>query len=415
MNRPLRVLLIGRHFWPHGSIDSASFLIQLASGLRRHGVHAEVCTPRYAASWPEKCMLREIPVHRPAVVPRSEWTMGRYVRHLTTWLRQNAKSFDLLMVDAIREEATAAIEASRSIGCATLLRSSGWGRHSDPRWWQSSRGAGRCGTIGKMADAVIAKSAVCHRALLADRYAASRIHRIDDGFVPGTLRSPGSRHTSRKVLGSVNSDLRTESDTPVVLCHAPMTRDGGVNLLVEAARLLIARYPDLRLWFVGDGPHRDWIYEQLRNDGVRASIAMPGSFCDSEDLFSAADLYLQTDDVGLDHFLRLAVSSELPIVSIDSESTRAVLGGSAAGRSNQNPPNEWVEWIREPTSKQLRCSVLRALDDLPIRREHASQLRRHLLRTRPQSATIDAYITLMHQLAERKSGAARGSSVEAIL
>jgi glycosyltransferase involved in cell wall biosynthesis len=399
-------------------MDSAGFLIQTASALHRHGVHVEVVTPRYASSWPEEFMFREFAVHRPAAAPRSDWSMGRYIRHLSNWLRQQAESFDVMFVDAIRDESVAAIEASRSSGCATILRCSRWGIHRDPAWWQTSRSARRCGATGKMADAVIAKSAACQRALLADGYAATRIQRIEHGFAAGPTRSAESRRLARKALGLVNSDLATHGDSPVVICTARMTRESGVSLLVNAASHLIARYPDLRLWFIGDGPHRDWMYETMRGDGVRASIAMPGSFCDVDDLFAAADVFLQTDDDGLDYFLPNAISAELPIVTLDTESTRAVIyAGSvdtAERRLAENDPNSLVEWCPAATSKYIRLGLVRVLDDLPGYQAKASQLRRLLVRTRPQSETISAYVDLMERLTRSKSPNRRGSSVEAM-
>lgn len=427
MNRSPRVLLIGRRFWPHGSIDSAGFLYQLACALNRHGVHVEVVTPRYASSWPQEYTIREISVHRPAAAPRSDWSMGRYVRHLTSWLRQQGGSFDVLMVDAIREEAMAAIEAARMLGCPTILRSHGWGNDGDGVWWHSSRSAKKCGAIGKMADAVIAKSAACQRALIVGGYSPSRIERIDNGFAAGPTRSSESRRLARKALGATNGDLTASDNTPVVLCCSRMTRDSGAIQLVKAARHLIARYPDLRLWFVGDGPHRDWMYESLRGDGVRASIAMPGSFCDTGQLLMAADLFLQTDEDGLDYFLPSAISAELPIVTIDNDSTRAVITGSASDSPPITPgepdrrepepdgpaPAGLVEWVPDATPKLIRRGIMQVLEDLPARRDKASQLRRCLLRSRPQSRCVQAHVALMEKMISANRSRTRSTSVEA--
>ncbi len=414
MKHSLRVLLIGRHFWPHGSIDSAGFLFHLACGLHRQGVHVEVLSPRYASSWPEQFTIREIPVHRPAAAPRSDWSMGRYVRHVTTWLRENAKSFDVLLVDAIREESTAAIEASRSLGCPTIVRCAGWGNHSDPQWWRTTRSARKCGVVGRMADAVIVKSAACQRELLVDGYAATRLERINNGFAAGPLRTVESRHAAQSALATIHGDLVTHPETPVVLCASRMTRDGGVNLLVRAARHLIDRYPDLRLWFLGDGPYRDWIYEYLRGEGVRSSIAMPGSFCDVQDVFAAADLFVQPDDDGLDFFLPSAVSAELPIVTVNNESTRAVIAGGAGPESSlAEQTSSLVQWCSGATSKLIRTGIMAVLEDLPARRSNASQLRRLLVRRHPQSETVQAYVELMQRVARQKSPKKSDSSIEA--
>ncbi len=98
MSRPLRVLLIGRRFWPHGSIDSAAHLFQLAAALHRRGVAVEVLTPRYSSTWPVEFKIREIPVHRPVMAPKRDWSIGRYTRSLTAWLRQHVTSYDCCSV-----------------------------------------------------------------------------------------------------------------------------------------------------------------------------------------------------------------------------------------------------------------------------------------------------------------------------
>jgi len=174
-----------------------------------------------------------------------------------------------------------------------------------------------------------------------------------------------------------------------------MVAQGGVNLLVQAAQRLVAQVSDLRIWFVGDGPHRDWIYDQLRGDGLRASVAMPGSFCNLEDLYAAADVYVQLDDVGLDALLPWAVSAELPIVTVDTEAIRSVLPVSH---------DSAVVWMDQPSSSQLHNSVMTVLGDLAGFRREAAQLRRNLLRARPQSAAIEAYLQVMRSVASAKSG-----------
>ena len=408
MTRPLRVLLIGRHFWPHGSIDSANHLTELACAFQRAGVHVEVVTPRYASSWPEELMVREVSVHRPAAAPRSEWSMGRYVRHLSTWLRQHAGGFDVWMVDAIRDEAMAAIDAAKSHDIPVIVRAGGWGIESDAVWWQSSRSARKCLSTGKQADAVVAISAIHQRDLIAEGYSPDRVHRIEEGFVPLPPRSARARHLARAALARVNADLAAADDAPVLMCASRMTRDGGVNLLVRAAPHLIAKYPQLRIWFIGDGPYRDWIYENLRSEGVRASIAMPGSFCDHGDLYAAADLFLQPDESGLDYFLRSAIASELPIVSLDTPATRAVIDGglrrspSPTGAPSKQPESPYVQWVSGGTAKQIRLGLVEAFEHATTTQLMASELRRFVLRTRPWSESVQAYLKLMESLVRRR-------------
>lgn len=411
MKRSLRVLLIGRRFWPHGSSDSACFLTELACGLRRAGMHIEVLTPRYASSWPDKLVVREIPVHRPAAAPRSDWSIGRYLKHITSWLQQHAKSFDALLVDAIREEAIAVTEVGKQLGIPVVLRCGGWGEFSDPSWWKTSRAAKRSCNIAKTADAIVADSSIHQRALISEGFLPERVHRINRGFPNFPARTATTRQLAREALGSVNSDLIASEETPVLLCASPMTRGGGINLLVNAAPHLINRYPDLRFWFIGDGPYRDWIYEHLRGHGVRASIAMPGSFSDFTDLVQAADLFFQPDDEGLDYFLPTAISAELPLVCIKTPSTESLLCGSPSSQratphnlepGHQAEPSDLIQWLNESTAKQTRIAVTRVMDDLEASRHRATELRRNLLRSRPQTDSVQSYMNLLEKLVQQR-------------
>ncbi len=411
MKRSLRVLLVGRRFWPHGSSDAACFLTELACAIRRGGMHIEVLTPRYASSWPEELVVREIPVHRPAAAPRSDWSIGRYLKHITAWLQQHAPNFDALLVDAIREEAIAVTEVGKQLGIPVVLRCSGWGEASDPTWWKTSRAGRRSCNVAKNADAIVANGGINQREVIAEGFVAERVHRINQGFPTFPARTARTRQLAREALGSVNSDLITSEQTPILLCTSPMTRDGGINLLVNAAPHLINRYPDLRLWFIGDGPYRDWIYENLRGYGVRASIAMPGSFSDFAELCQAADLFCQPDDDGLDYFLPTAISAELPLVCLRTPSTEGLLCwpspsrvANNTGRNNDSilETAELVHWIDATTAKQTRLAVSRVLDDMEQARHRAAELRRSLLRSSPQTESVQGYMDLLEKLAQQQ-------------
>ena len=425
MNRPLRVLLVGRRFWPHGSFDAAGYLSQLAAGLHRRGVHVEVMTPRYASSWPELMQLREVTVHRPAAAPRSDWSMGRYVRHITTWMRDHGGSFDVLFADAMREESTAVLDAAKSLGLAAVLRHSGHGDQADSQWWESSRAARRCSAHARSADRIVAPTALAHRALLSAGFPASNIVRIDNGFSPGKTWSASARQAARRALATANSDLSVSHDSPVVACIGRMTREGGMHTLVQSSHALVARYPNVRIWFLGDGPSRDSMYMELKAEGVRASIAMPGTFADLEDVLAAADVLVQCDPAGLDHVLTSAISAELPAVVIDHPATRTLMGSVAdplagAGlRAGVDPgasaksAGSLVHWYAGSSAKSLRVALRHVLDDLPAHRQHAAQLRRICVRAQPQSDTIDAYVDLFTQVAQQHRSRNGDTSIEA--
>lgn len=424
MNRKLRVLMVGRHFWPHGRFDAAGSLFSLAAGLQRAGVHVEVMTPRYASSWTQEFPVREIRVHRPTTAPRSDWSVGRYVRHTTTWLKENCAGFDLIYCDGMCEESSAVVAAARELGIPSVLKHGGGsdGDQQDFEWWKTGRSAQRCLKIAKTADCVVVADAVAQRALLTAGFGPQQITRIDPGFESGSPWSQRSQAEARSALVTANTDLVVPTDSPVVVCFAPMRKSSGIMRLVESARFMVARFPDLRLWLIGDGPDRDDIYTELKAEGVRNAVAMPGSFVNLDDLMRAADVFVQLGADGVDYFLPAAVSAECPVVAANVPLVRARLADpagadpeSVAGGSEEQLLAEArrravcagdecqrVTYFDPDSAKALRRAARHAIETLPARRADASELRRTLSRLNPYSRCIEQTISLFRSQTQNR-------------
>ena len=138
---------------------------------------------------------------------------------------------------------------------------------------------------------------------------------------------------------------------------------------------------------------------------------MPGSFSDFTDLAQAADLFFQPDDEGLDYFLPTAISAELPLVCIKTPSTECLLCGSPSSQratphnldpGHQAEPSDLIQWLNESTAKQTRIAVTRVMDDLEASRHRATELRRNLLRSRPQTDSVQSYMNLLEKLVQQR-------------
>ncbi len=145
---------------------------------------------------------------------------------------------------------------------------------------------------------------------------------------------------------------------------------------------------------------------------------MPGSFCDAEDILTASDVYYQCDDDALEFWFPSAIAAELPIVAVDSETTRSRIGNAAA-KNGAAQPRQWVTWCATGdqagvTPKTIRSGIETVLDDLPAAFDQAAKLRRLLLRTDPQVDSIDAYVQLIKQVIDRKTSGRRSQSIEAM-
>lgn len=336
--------------------------------------------------------------------------MGKYMRGMTNWLQENLHGYDVIYVDAAREELLAAVETAQGSGTVVLGRCRGGGQSSDIQWWESSRNGKRCITAAKKAQGLVVEDAETQKELLIHGIETPLFFRIPQGVYQLPITSHQERWVIRKQLARANTDLATEADTPVLLCHAEMSSSSGLELLVGVSRLLLLRYPNLRIWLVGDGPNRDSVYNWLRAEGVRASVAIPGSFSDPSDVFRAANLYFQAGDEGLQFFLPLAISLQMPIISIDHPSIRRIFSfdGQESAVASGVPPSsgqhalDLVTWCDPSRPKTIKEGIISVLEDLPQAMSRAETLRDSMLRHRPESKTLDAQIDAIHRVSRNE-------------
>ncbi|WP_153555543.1 glycosyltransferase family 4 protein [Roseimaritima sediminicola] len=323
----LRTLLVTRRFWPHVGDDAACRLAALAEGFRRSGAHPHIVAARYAASWPKALVVRETQLSRPAPAPRSDWSMSRYTRALSNWLRDQAAGYDLIYADAMREEGAVAVETARRVGVASVVRYGGVGRRSDHAWSLGSRNARRWFSICLKADRIIATRASAEQRLLAAGVGQDRIVRIDNGFLPTAPPDNAHRQAARRVLSQVNSDLFVPVDGQVLLSTNQMLPGTGLDALARALPPLLERHPKLRVWLVGDGQLREELYDYLRGMGVRSQVAMPGCFASLDEVLAAADAYvLPGDEDGLEYYFPRVLGAGVPAAVVDTVETRRLLG-----------------------------------------------------------------------------------------
>ena len=393
-----RVLLVGRRFWPLNGFDSAAALTRFAIGLSRANLHVEVATARFSSGWPDRFHFQDCLVHRAAFAPKSDWTVSRYTRHLTQWLRAKLDSFDIVLVDSIFEESIAAIEAARGKSCATILMFGGSDAGGELSYWQKNRATKRCAAFGRMADAVMVRHSLDHRHLITHGYDPTRLHRVATPLPTiehsSTMEQQRlERDAARKSLAIANSDLATMPDTPVVLCNSRMDSDSQIDHFVSRARSLIVANPDFRIWFLGDGPSRDRIHSRLRGDGIRSHIAMPGSFCGLGEIMSAADAYIQPGNGSMRCFLPTAVAYDLPVIAYDHPAVRAII---------PQGNNDDVHWFDPSNENSLVKQVRGVFSNLPNAQHSASRLRQTWVREQSEADEIRQTVDLIESLANRQ-------------
>ncbi|MCM2373044.1 glycosyltransferase [Aporhodopirellula aestuarii] len=368
---PPAVLWVTRRYWPHGAGHHARAAASLAlsNAWSAMGTQVEVVTPRYAASWSDELFYDTIHVHRIASAPKGEWSMQRYVRHLGNWLSEQANRFDWIICDGITDDvrsvATAIIHArgekQRTRGGVLC---DGWGADSDEVWCRQSRAGKRCLHAITTLDQIFTRHSDTDRALVAKGIPSHQIHRIASGFARPNRVSLDQRNASRRSLEGINTDLRTDGENQVLLWCGHMTgrhnTAGGAKLIVSSARLLCAKYPNLRIWMLGDGELHDWIHTELKAEGVRSVVAIPGTFPDMTDIWNAVDAVAVTDEDQLRYTLPNAIAHALPTIVADHASIRAWMSDKFA--TDIVDSFAWYD-SNKPTS--FRKTFRTVWDDLP--------------------------------------------------
>lgn len=387
------ILMVTRRFWPHTD-DATGRLAVLAEGLRRSGARPALMAPRYSAAWPSALVYREIPVHRPVAAPRGDWSSALYQRGLARWLREHVSEYDAVYADNMRDEGAAVVDAAIRGGIPSIVRCSGTGENSDAQWASGSRSARRLFNQCLRGGGLIAPTALAARALIACGAPPAKVHRIDDGVPAGPRRDEPLVAAARACLALANSDLRVPKGGRVVLCPASLDTASGVLQLAEAIVPLCERWPDLRVWFIGDGPSRERLHGFLREHGIREATALPGCFGHVEELLRAADIMvLPSDSDSLEQRLPAALGAGVPTIVPDTPETRSLLGPAAQDVATFVPGN----------MLDLRRVLRASIEDYSQMQQRAADARGTLRQLNPRERSIAAHFELITQMLKSTS------------
>ncbi|MCC9603120.1 hypothetical protein LOC67_21430 [Stieleria sp. JC731] len=414
-DRRLRLVLVGRHFWPHGSFDAAGHLIQLASNLHSLGQHVEVVVPRQANSCSEKFQFREFDVHRPLRMFRTGWSgrgdrsATKYIKSLREWLCQTQRDCDLIYCDSAQEECIAAVQAAKHLQVPAVVRIAGMGTSSDLSDSQGRRNVKHCVSTAMKADAIVVNNATIQRRLIIDGFGDAKTCRIPIG-IGQAIQSPLQDKTLlRTALARINGDLHLFEGMSVVLSVERMQTSSGISTLVQTARILSERISGLQYWFIGDGPKRDAIFSHLKGEGLRQAMAMPGSFGIMDDVFGASDLMVHTGDDGYQSHVPRAIQMEIPLVIANTEVAREFFAVSSAEVQQQLTSADFdspIRWFNPERPRSLRLAIESILDDPEAAKRQAVLLRKHMQGLRNEDDSLRQYMQLFRRLVDQFKAAA---------
>jgi glycosyltransferase involved in cell wall biosynthesis len=163
---------------------------------------------------------------------------------------------------------------------------------------------------------VVANSRAAADRLAAERVPSRRITVIPNGLELATVAPRSrSRRPPRRVV--VVANLRKEKRHDV---------------LIDAAPLVLARFPDATFEIVGDGPERQRLEERARARGVAAAVTFSGHREDVATRLQASDVFvLCSESEAFPNALLEAMSAGLPAVASDAGGIPELLADQQTG------------------------------------------------------------------------------------
>ena len=322
---PLKLVLLTRRYWPQ--VGGAEMVMaRLATQFQQAGVAVRVLTAQWEPHWPRELVHGDAQVTRIANPRARGWGTYRYMRGVARWLRTHRDQFDVVYVSMLKHDAYAALGALRNLSKPVVLRAEGAGETGDCAWHLKARFGPRIRHRCQTASAVVAPSDDIAVELQSAEFSPQQIHRIDNGVPIPDLDEVPNREEIRRALADGNRDLKVQPNAPIVLYTGRLHEAKGLFDLVRAWPQVLRRWPQARLWMVGEGPAGQALWELTKELHLQGALFLPGVYDEVIDLLVAADLFvLPSYHEGMSISLLEAMASETPVVASDISANRKLV------------------------------------------------------------------------------------------
>lgn len=166
--------------------------------------------------------------------------------------------------------------------------------------------------------------------------------------------------------GSIGRELGISSAHPMVGTVARLHRQKGLIYLIEAAKEISRRFPNVVVLIVGEGPERKKLESLIKKTGLTENVLFSGERKDTARILSAFDIFvLPSLWEGLPYALIEAGAFAKPVVASDVEGIREVIEDGETGIL-----------VEPKNSRALAEAVLRLLADEAYRNRIGHNLRK---------------------------------------
>jgi glycosyltransferase involved in cell wall biosynthesis len=287
--------------------------------------------------------------------------------------------FDIVHIHAVNMAGLIALLTARMLGKKILQKIPGVGVCRISESWKTMFGAIRGRVFRSSADAIVAMSENCVRAVKSVGYPESRVFRITNGVA--------TENGVPRVLGSVEERLK-------IIFLGRLALNKGILDLLDAWKIVISGCGNVaaELNIFGQGPMESQIKKTIAVKFLDGSVNLCGHTNDVQSALAAADiLVLPSYEEGNSNSVLEAMAAGLPIASTKVGGTANLVGD--AGRAFLYEPGD----IR--TLSEILIQLIR---DRKMRLETGIRMRERILNHFSITKIKDKYVLAYRMLVEEK-------------
>lgn len=382
----IRIALVTSRFWPISGI-SQIIAGELASGLCDLGSHVEIITSRWEHRWNKSFSFRGIPVHRLPTSSAGPWGSFRSQRALNKQLSSN---WDAVIVFGMDDHFEPTIRALAKSTTKIILRLDD-SVPAEQLWLQNANR--KTLTLLERVDEIVCTTDNTRERLVAGGVCNEKIHVVPDGVpsASGPMRTINQQSQARQALSDAHPVLATDPHEPLIVTGVPFEGDGGLYDLIRGWKLVARRYPRARLWILGDGPQAREVWNHITKLNLVYSIIMPGFFDSLDEVFLAADAYVNParDVVGHACLTRAMAHGVCPI---STDNVNGLI---------EHQTNGLLVDRQDPT--QLSKSILALIEDGNYRNQLGQAAMQSALAKLPLDETLGRYVSLIQESSQNSS------------
>jgi glycosyltransferase involved in cell wall biosynthesis len=365
---------------------------RLVEGLTQRGVRTWILTRNYAHKALHEVRGATVILRSP-VLRRSTVVLNSLLYLVCTVFRliRLRKQYDVIHCQQMFGSATAGLIVKFLIGKPVVVRVTSTGVPGEVSDLRAMRGASLRIALLRKVDRWIALTPMMRNEILSLGIAPDRVLLVPNSAeIPKTAwHDDGVREQYRQKLGL--------PDAPIALFSGRLSSEKGVDTLVDAWKLVSARFPDARLVILGSGgAYRNVeaaVREQRARLGLESSIDMRGHVTNVRDyLFATSVFVLPTRAEGMSNALVEAMVGGVPIVTTNIPAHLGVV-------------NDGIDALLVPPDdpEQLAAAIVSLFEDPPLAERLARAAREKAAREHALPEMIARHVALFTDLSRSTS------------